>query len=219
MPNIRGLGGGFAGMRAANIPKGGLSTLGLTMYPNPFLMAGQYEALGITIRSFREPLKRCVQQVVIPGIKNNFDTEGNNVGGWVELAPTTEEQRISQGYDPQYPILQRTKKLYRASQALARWTLTKDKAYVGPDAFATIAPYATVLQNGTSVTNTVRTPATLVAAGLAEDKETTYEDVSLPARPFMMINPKDQPKFDQIFARWFQERGVISGAFYAAGRV
>jgi len=52
------------------------------------------------------------ERVVLPSIKKNFEEEGRPTK-WVELAPWTQRERVSQGYGPAHPILQRSGELMR----------------------------------------------------------------------------------------------------------
>lgn len=88
------------------------------------MIAADFHALGLDIRSFREPLKRSIQQVVAPSIQTNFDVGGRPE--WEPLAEKTLEDKARLGY-PSDPLV-RTGKLRRVAGQLNAWTLTSEDA-------------------------------------------------------------------------------------------
>lgn len=97
----------------------------ISFLPPLELIAADFHALGLDIRSFREPLKRSVQQVVAPSIFENFVSEGRPQ--WEPLADSTVESKERAGYGNEN-ILSRTGKLAKAATQLNAWTITSDDA-------------------------------------------------------------------------------------------
>src|SRR5882757_8152561 len=56
-----------------------------------FIAANDVDKLHYNIRSFREPLKRSLNEVIVPSIIQNFDVEGRPP--WVALTPETIARR------------------------------------------------------------------------------------------------------------------------------
>jgi phage gpG-like protein len=78
------------------------------------------------VRSFREPLKRSIQQVMGPSFRQNF-----TVGGRPAWPPLAEETlRIKSKANQPADILVRTGRLRRVAGQLNLWTLSRDDARV-----------------------------------------------------------------------------------------
>jgi len=153
--------------------------------PSIGLQAKNVEKFGMDIRSFREPLKRSIQEVLAPSFRKNFDVQGRPTK-WAPLAEYTVEVRSNSG-----PILERTGQLKRTIQQFNIWSVDSEKAAI------TRLPskiwYGTLHQAG--------------HMGLGGS-------APLPARPFVMIqDPEDYDDIEEVFARWLQERAIASGAF------
>jgi phage gpG-like protein len=185
------LGKGFSGVRGGNSPAG---LIDVDIIPLPIILVGQFGELAAGVRSFHEPLKRSIQEVVIPSIKTNFDYNGRPP--WAPLSGTTWAMRGETSIDSEGnqiinqegDILVRTGKLKRSAVALARWKITRDEAYAGGDWPAT-AWYGPIQQTG------------FVGGHGAET----------PARPFMLIQDEDVPKIEEVFVDWFKSRLAMSG--------
>lgn len=99
--------------------------LDVTITPPPAIIEAQFTKLALGFRSFREPLKRCVQGVVAPSIQFNFDAEGRPEP-WAELAEATQIKKARQGSPPD--ILVETGLLKKVAGQLNLWKITKDEA-------------------------------------------------------------------------------------------
>jgi phage gpG-like protein len=158
--------------------------------PLPIILAGQFTEFAISIRSFREPLKRSVQRVVNPSIDKNFDVGGRPV--WQELAPATLATRAKEGSGSQ--ILVRSGKGRRAATALARWTISMDDAaYTGN--FPPSTSYMAIHQ-------------------IADTEEVFTgpgRQAFLPGRVFATIQDEDQNKIERVFREWLTERAMRAG--------
>lgn len=98
----------------------------VTILPPAALLAEDFAIIGLQIKSFREPLKRSIQQVMAPSFAKNFDVGGRP--SWVPLADATLADKEAQGYPDD--ILIRTGKLKRVAQQLNIWNISSDEAYV-----------------------------------------------------------------------------------------
>lgn len=98
----------------------------VTILPPAAFLAEDFLALSLQVKSFHEPLKRSVQQVMAPSIAANFDAGGRPA--WAPLADATIEDKDRLGFPPD--ILIRTGKLKRVAQQLNIWTITSEEAYV-----------------------------------------------------------------------------------------
>lgn len=153
--------------------------------PSIGLMAKNVDKFGMDIRSFREPLKRSIQQVLAPSFRKNFEA-GGRPDRWAPLADYTIEKRGSSE-----PILVRSGRLKRTIQQLNIWSLDREKAAI-TDLPANIW-YGKLHQ-----------------AGYRGTGAATF---SFPARPFVLIQDEDYDDIEEVFAQWLQERAIASGAF------
>jgi phage gpG-like protein len=142
------------------------------------------DALGVDIRSFNEPLKRSIQQVLIPSFRANFDAQGRPA--WAPYADTTIEFHQMLGIDMSKSLLVKTGALKRAAQQLNLWTITKESA-----TFTSLPQgvwYGNIHQTGGK--------GGKGAGGV------------IPARPFIMFQDEDGDKIAEVFAKWLDERIV-----------
>lgn len=158
--------------------------------PSIGLSARNIDKLGINIRSFREPLKRSIQQVIAPSFRKNFQV-GGRPQRWRPLAEYTVEERGNSK-----PILVRSGMLMRTMQQFNIWTVDTQKA-----ALLDLPPkiwYGKIHQAGYGA----RGSGQIKAAGI-------------PARPFAIIQTADFEKIDRVFVQWLKERMEQHNAFRA----
>jgi phage gpG-like protein len=122
------------------------------------------ELLGRKFDDFSEPLRASLELVILPSIRENF-----NVGGRPKWAPLSSPYRTTR--QPK-PILIQSGRLFRATQSMTNWTVTRDTVEMTG---ITGAPYAGYHQSGTR---------------------------KMPARPFVMYQPEDVDDITQIFEIW-----------------
>lgn len=91
--------------------------------PSPAIIAASIDKLGMDIRSFREPLKRAIKEVMIPSFRKNF-TQGGRPS-WQPLSDVTVELRGSAT-----PILIRSGRLMRTMEQESIWTVTEEHAVI-----------------------------------------------------------------------------------------
>jgi phage gpG-like protein len=168
------------------------------------------EKFGIDIRSFHEPLKRSIQQVIIPSINMNFDWEGRPE--WTPLADYTLTRRNNEGFG-EGPILQRTGRLRARATAFARWKVTREEAFV--DNFPSDVWYAQVQHEGIGISGSqlaqqkgVDTSSMKGEGGMFPRKK---GEVVIPPRPFMLVQEEDLDKIEDVFKEWIRERMFKAG--------
>lgn len=108
-----------------------------------FILAADLDRLGFDIRSFKEPLTKSVKQVIIPSIRENFDSGGRPE--WDQLAASTIATRLRQGYGI-WPPLTKTGALKKKATVFANWTISRDSAIMKEPKIK----YAKYHQSGTS---------------------------------------------------------------------
>jgi phage gpG-like protein len=201
--------------------------------PSLGIVAKAVDRWAIDIRSFREPLKRSIQQVMIPSFRKNFATGGRPP--WDPLAePTIRKRNFSA-----WPILVRSGKLSRGVTTLKIWTITPAAATIKdlPDRIW----YGKVHQAGYEGDSNMlgggkwfdkyKNAARRVLGEDATDKEVTDlgmkmfdkrmlahgsppgAGADIPARPFAVFQDEDLDDIQEIFADWLIERARRAGVF------
>jgi phage gpG-like protein len=112
--------------------------------PSALLIAADFYAWANAVEDVRDPLKKAIQEVVIPSIAKNFDDEGNPP--WAELTDETLAKRSWAGF-AEGPILDRTGALRSAATSVEAWEFDDDVAQM---TMPGETPYGTFHQGGTS---------------------------------------------------------------------
>lgn len=166
---------------------GGIS---ITYVPEPIVAADKYYTLGIETASFRQPLKRCITDVMIPSINRNFSSGGRP--SWTALAPDTIKDRGVYGYPPE-PKLVRTGLLRRTATQQNIWNIDSNKAWIDEASFGGA-------QGGRAW------------YGLAQNQGFKGgKGSTTPARPFLTFTEEDNAKMYDVFDEWLFEKAVLAG--------
>jgi phage virion morphogenesis protein len=154
--------------------------------PSMGIMARRVDKLGLDIRSFREPLTRAVQKVMIPSFQKNFEEHGRPP--WIPLTDDTVKRKAKKGQPPDELIA--TGKLKRTMGYVNVWTIDSEKAYIQdlPDGIW----YGKVHQMGL-------------------ERESEGFDIGIPARPFVMAQREDINDIEEVFGDWLEERIIRAG--------
>lgn len=186
-----------------NLVASNVTSLDLHFSPSMGIMARRVDKLGLDIRSFREPLKRAVKQVMIPSIRKNFDAGGRPK--WPRLERTTLDRRAEEGWGGSSPLI-RSGRLRRQMGYLKIWHIDKEKALIAdlPDSVW----YGKVHQAGYggTVTSTLRN----IATGRTETI-TEVGEGGIPQRRFVMVQRQDEIRIDKVFNDWLGERVRAAG--------
>lgn len=161
--------------------------------PSIGLVAGRIDKLGLDIRSFREPLKRAIKDVMIPSISKNFDVGGRPA--WAPLSDFTLLNRQVAGTGTK--ILDATGKLKRVATQQNIWDISLVAAVIRD--IPEKAWYGKVHQGGLNKDISIK---------LAGKKQTikTQAQGGIPARPFFVIQDEDEDEIELVFITWLQER-------------
>lgn len=201
--------------------------------PSLGIVAKKVDRWAIDIRSFREPLKRSIQRVMIPSFRQNFATGGRPP--WEPLAEATIRKRNFSAW----PILVRSGKLQRGVTTLKIWTITPAAATIKdlPDRIW----YGKVHQGGYEGDEAMlgggkwfdkyKNAARKVLGPDADDRDVNKlgmqmfdkrmlghgpapgAKADIPARPFAVFQDDDLDEIQEIFADWLIERAVRAGVF------
>jgi len=176
--------------------------------PEPAVIAAGYVTFGVSFRSFKEPLKRSVEKVMMPSITKNFDLEGRP--RWPRLAEETIITRQMLGFSSG-PILDRTGELRDVATSFNIWTISSDKAEI-PDLPGDVW-YGKVHQGGAAFSISAGggpVNALRRIAGLRSQRSITGTGV-IPKREFLLIQNEDIDHIEEVFMDWVRERAVMSG--------
>lgn len=157
--------------------------LELTFKPPLAVIQKDLRTLGVDLRSLREPLKRSIQQVIIPSIRANFDAQGRPA--WAPYAASTLEFHEMLGTEMSRSLLNRTGALKSSATTLAIWSIGKEDAKL--NGLPSKVWYGNLHQTGGR-------------GGKQTGKGT------IPARPFIMFQDEDYEKITEVFAKWLDER-------------
>lgn len=115
---------------------GGLSIPAVSIDPRfnfvrgAFIFADDIDKLGMSFKSWREPLEQSRDLVVIPSIRKNFASQGRPA--WKPLKQSTIKNRMYMGY-PRGPILQRSGRLKTIATRKNIWEVTNEIQREGAD--------------------------------------------------------------------------------------
>jgi phage gpG-like protein len=175
--------------------------LDLQFKPSISIVAGSIDKLGLDIRSFKEPLKRSLVQVIIPSIQDNFHAEGRPK--WQELADSTIYKK---GFTN---ILLDSGKLFKTMQRQNIWTLNRNYLILTdlPDKVW----YGKVHQAGATFSvrgggMNLKAAEKYLYGGAGKGKGGSGGSGTIPARPFVMLQKIDERRIESIFRHWLDER-------------
>jgi len=190
-----------AGLGFSN--KLGTNALGLDIHFEPTIgiAAGRIDKAALGIRSFSEPLKRSVKQVMIPSIAKNFDVGGRPA--WKPLSEGTLEVRRRWGL-PHDAILLWSHDLKRVATQQNIWTISQDSAIIKD--LPQKVWYGKVHQGGMG-----RHEGTGGRTGIPQPRASGKREVAaIPARPFLMIQVEDKEAIHDVFVKWVDEKLALA---------
>ena len=155
----------------------------VTMIPPPLLLVRDFATLGVDVRSYHEPLKRSVQQVLTPSLRLNFQVGGRPT--WEPLTQGTQERKLSEGAKSFMPLI-RFGTLQRVAGQLNIWTITREAATI--ERLPERAWYGGVHQGGAEIPGG-----------------------EIPARPWAVIQEVDMDDIEEVFFKWIEERLMAHG--------
>lgn len=220
---------------------GGLAIPATTIDPRhnfvrgAFIFADDIDKLGMSFKSWREPLEQSRDLVVIPSIRANFQAQGRPA--WKPLKQSTIRNRLYMGY-PRGPILQRTGRLKKIATRQNIWEVTSDNSRDGADMlklrtifFDQAVPYAqfqqlgarlprsrtvrslrgTITSSGGSTTGRPSTGETRRGAAgsfgiFGRDELFPTAGGRLPARPYIQLTPDEEIEIYEIFYAYMNKQ-------------
>jgi len=182
--------------------------------PSIGILTKDLDTFGNRIKSFKEPLKRSVQKVLIPSIQENFNT-GGRPDAWEPLSPITIQLRKQiwglEGGD----ILIKTGKLRKVMGQLNIWVIN-DKAASLRDLPGSVwygklhqAGYQRSGQTGMTRKQHLEKIWDDQIMSMRTGKPIESPKASIPARPFVMVQEQDEDAIQVVFEEWLEERIAI----------
>lgn len=194
---------------------GGLSIPAVSIDPRfnfvrgAFIFASDIDKLGMSFKSWREPLEQSRDLVIIPSIKKNFASQGRPA--WKPLKKSTIKNRLYMGY-PRGPILVRSGRLKTIATRKNIWEIASEMS--GSEGGADMlklrtifldqaVPYAQFHQLGAriprkrivrSIRGTITSSGDLVPGGTGGGSSG-----KLPARPFIQLTQDEEVEIYNIF--------------------
>ncbi len=173
--------------------------------PSMGIMARKVDKLGLDIRSFKEPLKRSIRQVMIPSIAQNFTVGGRPP--WYPLEDSTVNKKGSEK-----PLVT-TGKLARNMTYMSIWHIDREKAFIAD--LPQRIWYGKVHQAGARF----NIPATgfkivhvsYLGTTLGRPDKGGGNVGEIPARPFVTVQQQDIEEIERVFELWLNERIVKAG--------
>jgi phage gpG-like protein len=187
------------------------SILQFAFAPSVGIAARDINKLGLDIQNFREPLERCITEVMIPSFAQNFAAEGRPEK-WDPLADATIKIREREGQGSG-PILNRTGALEQAATSRDIWTVTDTAATI--QSLPQHVWYGNIHQAGAAGTKT-RSVADVDKAlreALRTGKRVSASRTSqeIPQRQFIMMQEEDEDAIEDIFVEWLTEKSRGAG--------
>jgi phage gpG-like protein len=223
--------GGTPGLSPSQSVRRGLRLDELLQFefkPSIGISAKNIDRLGLDIRSFREPLKRVIQQVLAPSFRKNFES-GGRPDAWEPLSDATMEIRDRLGFSGD-DVLVRTGALQRVSQQFNIWVVTGEAAFIPklPDKVR----YGNIHQSGYGGSGTGKKMGGYLkkAKGDAKEAQKLLDDdlimamrtgqkmgggartvAAIPQRQFILLQDEDYDEIERVFVEWLTERAVRAG--------
>lgn len=178
----------------------------IDMDPSPLLLVAQFNAMGASIKSFREPLHDSIKEVVGPSLRQNFAVMGRP-DRWQEVSESTWYRKVQTGFASvaSRPLI-RSGALQKKAGQINSWNID------GIEGVATFQLsedvwYGKVHQEGSGG---------IVGYGLrAGSSKPGSNPIGshgyVPQRLWALIQDQDVPRIENVFERWLQQKLVMSG--------
>lgn len=98
--------------------------MSLEIDPHPAIIVGGFYRAANAFRNFQDPIRKSIEEVIIPAIDNNFESEG--IPPWEPLADATYLNREFPGK----PILQQSGNLRSMATSIRPWTINDNEAFL-----------------------------------------------------------------------------------------
>lgn len=171
--------------------------------PSVAITAARIDKLGVDIRSFREPLKKAVKDVMTKSFQANF-ASGGRPTPWEPWSPGTIDVMSNMRVDGD--LMVRSGNLQRVVGQINIWTFTEVSATVRD--LPSSVWYGKIHQSGYGGSGGGKGGFSKFSKrGAIGSAKGGARDVSaIPARPFILIQDEDVDAIHQVFMKWLEER-------------
>lgn len=187
---------GVSGLRFPTFTSNNVSTMTFSFEGSMGIAARRVDKLGLDIRSFKEPLKRAVKEVIIPSIQMNFHKFGRP--RWAPLSDETESRK---GHARPLHL---TGALRSTMKQIGIWHIDQEKALIPnlPDRIWYGVIHQTGIGDPGAEADMWFDPVVnkMVNVGDSGDGR------NIPARPFAVIQPEDEENIERVFGEWLEMR-------------
>lgn len=154
--------------------------LELTFEPSLAKVEAHIKVLALELKDFKEPLQKCIKDVIIPSIQANFAAGGRPA--WAPYAQETLDFHKMLGESLSDSLLVKTGALKSAMGSESIWTISSTEAYIA--GLPSNVWYGYLHQQG-------------YPGGSGNGP--------IPARPFAMLQEQDLADIDKVFDKWLHE--------------
>lgn len=189
----------------------------VTFSPTLGITAGRINKLALDIRSFREPLTRAVRTVMSKSIARNFASGGRP--SWEPLSSATIDMRAMSGVGGSSPLVA-TGRLARTASQINIWDITMTSAVIrdlpqsiwygkvhqGGYEGGSMKALVNKFHGDIKAASQEHTDRLNLALGGHESLAGTGHTATIPARPFLIIQPEDEDEIMMVFIKWLTER-------------
>lgn len=153
------------------------------------IMAAEFETLGANVDNFEEPLKRSVEEVMAPSIRQNFNSGGRP--SWAPLSNFTYIMKAARGHSSD--TLVATGALSSRASSPDLWTISGAEGTAAIEGLPADIAHGLFHQTGFVNARTGK---------------------SVPAREWAVIQDEDANRIEEIFDEWLGQqidKYIVSG--------
>jgi len=188
-----------------NVFSAQVTSIDLHFEPSIGIITKRLDRLGMELKDFRTPLKRAIRQVVIPSIQTNFEVGGRPT--WARLEDITIRKKKGNAA----PLV-RTGALQSAMADQGIWTVGRQSAFLA--GLPSAVWYGRIHQAGYGG-HDVQDEFGITGGHTSEPEVIGKRNFgaagSIPPRPFVMIQPEDEDRIEQVFDLWLAEQIAKAG--------
>lgn len=196
------------------VTSGMIPGIDFTFEPSIAITTGRINKLGMSFRSFREPLTKSIRDVMMESIGKNFDVGGRPP--WEPLSEATLSIREYYGYYSD-EILMWTGRLANVASSFGIWDITQTYATItslpGSVWYGKIqqAGYGGMAARIKKAGGNMGDAFNSLQADIRKSMRDGHSDfqgfaAAIPPRPFILFQDEDADKITEIFLDWMDKK-------------